>query len=58
MAAASGPSFGVRGASGVESAVEALRDTGPYRIGRLLRARLGAKKSSTGSRCVARTLGL
>lgn len=68
MAAASGPSFGAPDASGVapvfeswfdaDAAEEALRDTDRYRIGRMLWARLGAKKSSTGRRHAAIRLEL
>jgi hypothetical protein len=66
VAAASGPSFGVRGASGaaplferalefaLETVEEALRDADMYRIGRTFRTRLGAKKSRTGRRHAAR----
>jgi hypothetical protein len=60
LVAASGPAFGVRDGLGVaslselwlivEPTDEALRDPDTHRIGRVLRARLGTRKSSTGKR--------
>ena len=60
LVAASWPAFRVRDGLGVaslselwlvvEPADEAFRDPDMYRIGRVLRARLGTRKSSTGKR--------